>query len=102
MARKQTRRTVSLNRGVYDAIMRAAAKRKVSAAELVVLAVRSLGVRIPKTQHMDPSAVKSMARAKGYSVVKPARRTEGAFVRLRPSRERQLLGDGVANAMGFE
>lgn len=51
MARRQTRRTVSLNRALYDAAMREADRRGVSLAELTSLALRAIGVVAPKTVH---------------------------------------------------
>ena len=102
MARKQTRRSVSLNRAVYRVIMQEAARRGSSAAAVIDDALKALGLIIPATTHQTADEIKRMRKARGYRVVKPPRRAEGAAPIMRPSLERQLLGDGVADAMGFD
>lgn len=51
MARRQTRRTISFNREVFERIKKAAAKQKVSAAEFVAEILRE-HMKMPKTSHM--------------------------------------------------
>lgn len=51
MSRVQTRRTISFNRSVYNAIMQASADRGVSCAEFVTEALRTAGLEIPETSH---------------------------------------------------
>lgn len=101
MAKKQTRRTVSLSRPVYDAITHEAARRQVSAAVVVEDALRLAGIDVPAVEHQTPAAVAAMRAGRGYAVVavRPGNRLMPAN---RPSLERQLLGDGIANALGFE
>lgn len=47
MAKKQTRRTVSLNRAVYDALKAAAAERGITLAQFVETAIAKQGVAFP-------------------------------------------------------
>jgi hypothetical protein len=101
MALKQTRRTISLNRGVYDAIMRAAAEQNVAASVIVERGVRAIGVVLPETSHMTPVAVRRMKCARGYTVTKRPRRADGGVPIVRPSYERKMLGDSLADALGF-
>lgn len=56
MAKKQTRRSVSLSRAVYDAAVKLAAERGVSLASLVELGLRSQGLEAPEGMHYDPVA----------------------------------------------
>ena len=56
MAKKQTRRTISFNRGVYDAIARAAAERGQSHAEFITDVLRTQGYDIPETTHLPAVA----------------------------------------------
>ena len=60
MALKQTRRTISFNREVYEAIMSEAAKRGVSASAFVESLVREVVPGLPETWHMTPDQVQAM------------------------------------------
>jgi hypothetical protein len=90
MAIKQTRRTVSLSRAVYKAIMAEAARRGCSAAAVIESALRRTGMELPAVAHVESATIAKMRKGRGYAPVK-----------MRPSLERQMLGDGVANALGF-
>jgi hypothetical protein len=102
MARKQTRRCVSINRFNYEAAKQEAARRGVSLASLVEAGLAALGVPIvahpQQTPELVQRSVESRARAKAVPV--PVSVSVPAPVR-RPSRERQVLGDQVADACGF-
>lgn len=91
MAKKQSRRSVSLNRSTYEAAKREAARRTMTLAALVEYALAAIGV--PVAEH--PQQPVALVRASA------ARRTKSMAAR-RPSRERQLLGDRVADAYGFQ
>jgi hypothetical protein len=96
MARKQTRRTVSLNRSDYEAAKEEAARRGMSIAGLVETGLAAIGVPMVAHTQQTPAMVQKSV----------TRRAEGAERRQAakrfPSRERQLLGDQVADACGFQ
>lgn len=54
MAKKQTRRSVSVSRTVYDAAAKLAAARGVSIASLVEAGLRMQGLEAPEGVHYDP------------------------------------------------
>ena len=56
MARSQSRKGVSLNREVYDILLREASRRGMSAAEFVTEALRKAGLDLPTTEHMEAGA----------------------------------------------
>lgn len=77
MAKKQTRRSISFNRDVYDAIVRAAEERGVSMAEYLTELLREAGVHAVDTTHQHVEDVRrsekgrALARrrkAQGFSV----------------------------------
>ena len=90
MARKQTRRGVSLNKAAFEAAKLEADRRGMTLAGLVESGLASIGVVFEPHPQQTPELVRESI----------ARRTECMAARL-PSRERQLLGDGTANACGF-
>jgi 4'-phosphopantetheinyl transferase EntD len=90
MAKKQTRRCISLNRSDYEAAKLTAAQRGVTLTGLVELGLAAMGV--PMTPH--PQQPPELARANAQ------RRAQSVAARL-PSRERQVLGDQIADACGF-
>jgi hypothetical protein len=92
MAKKQTRKSVSLNRSVYEAAVREAERRGVPLAGLVELALGSVGVPIVEHPRQTRAQVAAHPRV--------AERRQDTKPR-RPSRERQVLGDEVADAHGF-
>ena len=90
MARKQTRRSISVNGSAYEAAKAEADRRGITLAGFVELGFVVLGVVIEPHPQQTPELAAANA----------ARRAECIAERL-PSRERQLLGDGAANACGF-
>jgi hypothetical protein len=90
MAKKQTRRSVSMNRIVYEAAAREAERRGQTLAGLVERALAAVGV--PIAEHPRQTREQTLAH--------PSQRRRDTASR-RPSRERQVLGDRVADAHGF-
>lgn len=90
MAKRQTRRSISVNGAAYEAAKAEADRRGMTLAGFVELGFAALGVMIDQHPQQTPALAQANA----------ARRAESVAVRL-PSRERQLLGDGTANACGF-
>lgn len=96
MAKKQTRRTVSLNRAAYDALSTAAKERDVSQSQLVLDALRAYGVEIPdETRHYPPSQVRyaQLMRSQGGT----RKVTNGRKV---VSVIRAFMGHEIADALG--
>ncbi len=97
MAKKQTRRSVSLNRSVYEAASQEAERRGKTLAGLVEFALGSIGV--PIAEHPKQTRAQMLAH--------PARMADRVADRRhdikprRASRERQVLGDHVADAYGL-
>lgn len=89
MAKKQTRRSVSLNKTAFEAGKLEADRRGMTFAGLVEFALGEIGVVIEPHPQQTPELAQTNA----------VRRAE-CMQRL-PSRERQLLGDAFANANGF-
>jgi len=87
MAKKQTRRSVSLNRSAYEAAKLEAARRGVTLSVLVESALASIGVPVVVHPQQTPAQVKAARR--------------DVALERRPSRERQVLGDQIADACGF-
>lgn len=99
MAKKQSRRSVSLNRSLYEAAKQEAARREMTLAALVESALAAIGVPVVTHPQQTVALVQTSAVRRAKSVV--ARRFD-ELSRRRPSRERQLLGDRVADAYGFQ
>lgn len=91
MARKQTRRTISINRSDYEAAKIEASRRGVTLAALVEAGLAVIGV--PVIAHPQQSVE--------LAQLATTRRAESSREKRLPSRERQLLGDRVADAHGF-
>lgn len=98
MARKQTRRSVSLNRAVYAAALAAAHARGKSLSELVTDSLRASGVAIPETEHTALEVVQhaQIQRAK----IGVVRAKLDAAIAKRPGLIRQQLGDQIADMCG--
>lgn len=96
MAKKQTRKSVSLNRTVYTVLMAEAARRGVSAAVVIDSALKALGLDVPATTHQTAEEIARMRKARGYRAVSRPKE-----IRRYPSRERQVLGDELADMLGF-
>lgn len=71
MAKKQTRRSISLNREHYAIVKLAAEQSGLSIAKFVVDALRRAGVDLPPTTHMAfpdaQHAAKQRRRRKGFA-----------------------------------
>ncbi len=98
MAKKQTRRSVSLNRSDYEATKQEAARRGMTLAGLVEHALASIGVAVVAHPQQTSELARANAARRAESM---ASRLNGEGTARRPSRERQLLGD-VADAYGFQ
>ena len=96
MARKQSRRSVSLNASVYRLLMQEAERCGVSAGAVIADGLKALGLIVPATTHQTADEVRRMRKARGYRAVKPP-----LAVQRFPSLERRMLGDAAANALGF-
>ena len=101
MAKKQTRRTVSMTRAIYDNAKEEATRRGMTLAALVEAGLAALGVPIAAHPQQtlelaQANAARRAERAAGRRDGKRAKRAP-----RRPSRERQLLGDQAADAYGF-
>jgi len=91
MARKQTRRSVSLNKSAFDVGKIEAERRGMTFSGFVEFAFRELGLVFDDHPQQTPELVRESR----------ARRAKSIASRPRPSRERCVLGDGIANACGF-
>jgi hypothetical protein len=89
MAKKQSRRTVSMNRNVYEAAKQEAASRGMTLAGLVEAALATYGVPVEQHEQQTPDLVRQSMVRRAESMAR------------RPSRERQVLGDQIADAYGF-
>lgn len=110
MAKKQTRRTLSISRALYEATVQEATRRNMSAAQLVDQALRLAGVEAPPSTHMRLADVERMkaSRASGEKVKRKSVPKSKRLVpptltgARRPSLERVLLGDNIADKLGFQ
>lgn len=99
MAKTQTRRTISINRSDYEAAKAEASRRGVSLAVLVETGLAAIGVPVVAHPRQSVALVEMAAARRAASLKERAARS--AKKTRRPSRERQLLGDRVADACGF-
>jgi hypothetical protein len=90
MAKKQTRRCISLSRRDYETAKLEAERRGITLSALVETGLAAIGV--PLVDH--PKQTLAIAK------VAAARRAES--MAKRPSREREVLGDTIADAYGFQ
>ena len=95
MAKKQTRRCISVNREDYEAAKVEAERRGVTLAVLVKTGLAAIGVPVVDAPMQTPELVKLAAARRAASI-----EAREKAVR-RPSRERQVLGDQIADACGF-
>lgn len=98
MAKKQTRRSVSLNRSVHAAATQEAERRGMTLAGLVEFALGSIGV--PIVEH--PRQTRDQVLSHPALVAKRVAARRHDTKPLPPSRERQVLGDHAAKAYGFQ
>ena len=73
MAKKQSRRTISLNRGVYAAVKRVAAQRGVPLSAIVESALAAFGVTFDAQGFTCADSVNPVKPAKPVKPVKPAK-----------------------------
>lgn len=98
MARKQSRRCVSLNRNAYEAAKLEAARRGMTLAALVESGLSALGVSVVAHVQQTPEVAARGAVRRAESA---ASRRAGDSSERAPSRERQMLGDSIADSCGF-
>lgn len=98
MAKKQTRRSVSLNRSDYEAAKQEAARRGMTLTALVESGLAAVGVATVAHPQQTPELAKLSASRRAESLARRDVNTPSP----RPSRERQVLGDQVADANGFQ
>lgn len=108
MAKKQTRRCVSMNRSIFEAAKKEAARRGLTFAAFVESALAAAGVTVVAHPQQTPTQVEAHPARRAARVearrndTKPRQiQVQKASPRYLPSLERQMLGDGVANAHGF-
>lgn len=101
MAKKQTRRSVSLNRSDYEAAKQEAARRGMTLTALVESGLAAVGVAVVAHPQQTPALAQLCAARRAASVARRAVELPSPSSR-RPSRERQVLGDQVADACGFQ
>ena len=89
MAKRQTRRCISVNRSAYEAAKLEAARRGMTLAALTEAGFAAIGVTFAAHPQQTPELVQVSAERRAQSMAK------------RPSRERQVLGDEAADALGF-
>lgn len=106
MAKRQTRRGVSLNRMVYNAAKRAADQQGKSLAHFVVDALRAAGVDLPATTHAQIADVRRAAKTRSrlpQDRLAPKSASALSPLKKQPRREgpiRRALGDEVADRIG--
>lgn len=100
MAKKQTRRCVSLNRSDYEAAKQEAARRGMTLTALVESGLAAVGVATSAHPQQTPEMAQLCASRRAESIAR--REVEHPSPPRRPSRERQVLGDQVADAYGFQ
>lgn len=98
MAKKQSRRSVSINRSDYEAAKLEAARRGMTLAGLVEFGLAAIGVPVVAHPQQTPELARANAARRAESM---AARCNGQARSRRPSRERQVLGDQVVDAYGF-
>ena len=112
MARKQTRRSVSINRSAYEAAKQVAEQRGMSLSTLVEAGLSALGVPVVAHPQQTPELVqrsierRAENRASAAAVAAPDAVPVPVPVPVaaparRRSREREVLGDQAADAYGF-
>ena len=98
MARKQSRRCVSMNRNVYEAAKLEAERRGMTLAALVESGLSALGVSVVAHVQQTPELAARGAARRAESV---ASRQGSASSERATSRERHVLGDQIADSCGF-
>jgi hypothetical protein len=98
MAKKQTRRSVSLNRSAYEAAKLEAARRGMTLTALVESGLAAIGVAVVSHPQQSPALAERCASRRAASVAARSSKTSPKP----PSHERQVLGNQIANACGFQ
>lgn len=98
MAKKQSRRSISLSRSTYEAVKKEATRREVTLAGLVESGLAAIGVSIAAHPQQTPALVAASAALRAKSMA--ARHKKTCPTKL-PSLERQLLGDRYADSRGL-
>lgn len=98
MAKTQTRRCISINRDDYEAAKQEAARRGLTLAALVEAGLAAIGVPTVTHAQQTPEVARRSSERRAENLA--TRRAQEVPPR-RPSRERQLLGDAIADACGF-
>jgi len=93
MARKQTRRTVSLNRSAYEAAKQEADRRGMTLAALVEFSLVAIGVPVDAHPQQPLKLAQANAERRAQSI---AARRGGEHAPKRSSSERQILGGHIA------
>jgi uncharacterized protein (DUF1778 family) len=93
MAKKQTRRSISLNREHYAIVKRAAEQHGLSIAKFVVDALRRAGVDLPPTAHMAFTDAQHATKQRRRQKALPAPSSGSGPIR-------RALGDAVADRVG--
>lgn len=97
MARKQTRRSVSLSVQVYSAAKEAAADRGITLAHLTEQALIAFGVKAEPGTHMSIDAAERVTRRRASSGLMVTRRVQAVrYVGMIRGR----LGDSIADMLG--
>ena len=89
MAKKQSRRSVSINRSAYEAAKLEAARRGVTLSSLVESGLAAIGVPVAAHPQQTVELAQASAARRAESV---AARRDGRSTERRPSRERQVFG----------
>jgi hypothetical protein len=99
MAKRQSRRTVSLERITYERALEVAHSQGLSLAQLVTKGLWLVGVKVAEQKPMKPEDAERAQRnrARGMEMAK-AKRATGAS--KRPGPIRQALGDSIAEMLG--
>ena len=97
MAKKQSRRCVSMNRCNYEAAKQEAAQRGVSLSALVEFGLAAIGVPVVAHTQQTVELVHVSVARRAESMVAPC---DDMSTESRPSRERQARGE-IADACGF-
>ena len=98
MAKKQSRRSVSINRSDYEAAKQEAARRGVTLSALVESGLAAIGVPVVAHPQQTPELAAASVARRAESM---AARRDGVSGARRTSREREVLGDQAADAYGF-
>lgn len=86
MAKRQTRRSISFNVAIYDAVVAEAARRKLPASHYVELLVRKAIKGLPETHHVPVEHVATMKQRRPPRAPAPLIPSAHEIAELRPVR----------------